>query len=76
MHTLFLCAGFGPSVTVAVNRGRPASVLEAASHKTKKLLVSGAYMHWYTRYGCDEDMVKEHVEQADALVQAYKDLLK
>ena len=51
------------------------SVIGLVEHSVKRATIAwraGAYIHWYERYGCGKEAVREAIEQMEVVVSCYR----
>jgi hypothetical protein len=50
--------------------------LSTVADKASNMLGSGAYVHWYERYGFDRDDIQDCLERCRTVVQSYEELTR
>lgn len=66
------CLQGGRSVTVASNRPRIANHLQTVLEKAKNMYNSRAYMHWFEKYGCDDERFEASFEIVQSVIDSYQ----
>ncbi len=59
------------SLSIYLNRGHVAGYLEHALTRAEAMYRAGAYLHWYRRYGCQDEDLFYWMEQARTVVADY-----
>ncbi|KAG8546514.1 hypothetical protein GDO81_018767 [Engystomops pustulosus] len=66
--------GYSHSLTVCANHSSAADLLSRAGTKARTMYRSGAYLHWYRRYGCEDDDFQTCFDTLDSVVDEYRGL--
>ncbi|XP_056374708.1 tubulin delta chain-like isoform X2 [Hyla sarda] len=62
------------SLTVCANHSSAADLMSGVLCKARTMYNAGAYLHWYRRYGCEDDHFQMSFEILNSLVDEYRGL--
>lgn len=58
-------------LTVCANNSSIVNYLNDICNKARLMYTAGAYLHWYSRYGCGRDCFEEALETLEQTMQCY-----
>lgn len=61
------------SLTVVAHRSTAGGFLTSVAERARRLLDSGAYLHWYERYGCTRNDIAEAIDACLDVARAYRE---
>ena len=67
----FVCTGQRRGLTVCSNTDRINDDLLHVLDRSSEMFHSKAYVHWYTRYGCEEEDFTRAFHHLSSVVRAY-----
>lgn len=66
--------GLEQSLSLVANRTSVEGVLSRLLRRAGAQLAAGAYVHHYARYGCDQDALREYVDECWRVVADYREV--
>ncbi|XP_044150372.1 tubulin delta chain-like isoform X1 [Bufo gargarizans] len=65
---------YSHSLTVCANHSSAADLMSSVVSKAQTMYDAGAYLHWYRRYGCEDDHFQMSFDILNSVVDEYRGL--